>query len=190
MILMESLLDKTIQDLYGDSYLEKQYQLVFELGGTFYTGKFLRETLNRSTNKKYIEQFNNLSTGKAEKIYDLFKFSEEKDDNGKKISMNQKLRENFREFSGIETDLVEKSLLKARHLFLENLISFISSLNPDEYLNDQLDFRSVIYNLRTIDETCYLEFYLMKDQKITPVSIRDLINYEKENYAFNFDLIN
>lgn len=155
MILMEYLLDSSLN--YGE------YKIVFELNNRLYSGDFLQKNDDGDRfTRRYVEKPSRTGGSRAE----IFIF---KTKNGK--SMEDQLIEDFRQYVRGNKIKQFSSLLAMKPNFLQKLIEFIPTIEPDEYLESSLEFPSVIYNFTDIETNKKLDFYLTNSEKILPVSL-------------------
>lgn len=169
MILMELLLDKLTTRFTPD----KVYQIVFKLDDGLYTGSFLQEEIKDKRKQKYVISFDKLALNPLEPNDRLYESTLIDGSNGESRLFKKFLA--FLDFEDTARITHLKSLVETKHILLQKIKQFISESNPDDFLNNQIDFGNTIYNLERLDKKFSLEFYVTDEQEnnIIPVSLKE-----------------
>lgn len=154
MILLEQL----VQDFYKSQ--KKVYNIVFEKNGFLYTGNFLKKD---SEGDNYVEYSGNSAMQPA---FNFFKNGQSNKQLELTIDFNKALGLNINGTKARREDVASRP-----HLILEAAFKIVSQINPDDYLNDSYIFPPVIYNLKFLNTGKELDFYLIHDEFIKPVSL-------------------
>lgn len=169
MILMELLLDKLTTKFAPD----KVYKIVFKLDGGLYTGSFLQEKINDKRKQKYVISFDKTAFDPLEPNDRLYESTQTDGSNGESRLFKKFLV--FLDFEDTARTTHLKSLVETKHILLQKIKQFISESDPNDFLNNQIDFGNTIYNLEHLDKKFSLEFYVIDEQKnnIIPVSLKE-----------------
>lgn len=160
MILTEHLV-KTIINRHSN----QKFDLIFRIDTSFYTGRFINRD---EQDRDYTLAYNSWSG--YDKNYSIFNIDYS--------STIQKIRSSFFDFTfGPEKDSVNmENYISNPEAVLRNIINFVEQYDS-EFLNPIVKDKKSIYNFNNINTGKSLDFYLLSDENMFPVS---LIKQEQE----------